>query len=304
MDRPERPLTRSDFFSDEDWRRHCLEGGLDPRTDRGRGYIPASSSGRFGGLYNAINGWEAEERSVRPYRQGGEHLTADQYVDAYEAVATSNVLGQVMNAHVVVAWGTVGLNEEADVAGATERFLEGVRKWTDKVGVPGRWFWVLERGTRQGLHLHLLVHLPRGYRADFERWASRAIRRISGLEPLKTEQSDTLYVRLDRDEVAFQWHTFRYMLKGLRPGSGIRASDDPRMLLDIADKAGLKLEDQGNFGVKRFGVCRPLAKGARAKNWRQWQQLRHAPCPIDYFAFDDRYVRSGEMLSVIPTLGI
>ncbi|RWB44802.1 MAG: hypothetical protein EOQ46_12870 [Mesorhizobium sp.] len=304
MDRPERPLTRSDFFSDEDWRRHCLEGGLDPRIDGGRGYSPATSPGHFGGLYNAINGWEPEQYPVRPYRQGGEHLTADQYVDAYEAVATSNVLGQVMNAHVVVAWGTVGLEEEADVAGATERFLEGVRKWTDKVGVLGRWFWVLERGQRQGLHLHLLLHLPRGYQADFKRWASRAIGRISGVEPVNTEQSHTLHVRMDRDEVAFQWRTFRYLFKGLRPGSGIRSPGDARMLLDIADKAGLTLEHQGNFGVKRFGVCRSLAKGARTRHWRHWQQLRHAPNPIDCFAFDDRYVRSGEMLNVIPTLGI
>lgn len=304
MDRPEYHLTRSDFFCDEDWRRHCLEGGFDSRAERGRGYVPASSSGHFGRLYNAIHGWEPAEYPVRPYRQGGEHLTADQYVDAYEAVATANVLGQVLNAHVVVAWGTVGLSEEVDVAEATERFLEGFRKWTCKVGVPGCWFWVLERGRRQGLHLHLLAHLPRGYREDFERWAARAIGRISGREPLKTEESRTLLVRIERDEVAFQWRTFRYLFKGLRPGSGIRSPHDPRMLLDIADNAGLTVEDQGSFEVKRFGVCRSLAKGARTKHWHGWQLLRHGPCQVDYFAFDDRYVRSGEMLSIIPTLGI
>jgi hypothetical protein len=164
-----------------------------------------------------------------------------------------------MNTAMSITWSTVGIHGDQQVLGSQKRFLERLRKWFDHRGIWPAWIWALERGRKRGLHSHLLISVPGELAKDF-RVGVRAILEGVVKRPLvetKNEKTVDFAVRQGVQIVA-QWEDFRYIMKGLEPGSfGWRAEDDLDEL-HLEDRARIRTRPQGIVTLKRLGMSREL----------------------------------------------
>ncbi len=89
------------------------------------------------------------ERVSHKNRPGGLRLTAAQFKDLYSAVAYANTLGLVMNCHVCITWGLLGITDHTEAANTlTHRVIKALRQWCkDRTGRDQlAWLYVHENG--------------------------------------------------------------------------------------------------------------------------------------------------------------
>jgi len=213
----DRQLTRGDFDNNEDWHRYCHEGGIEP-FGRDQPFGGVGASGHYEALASAIYG-----QRLRDYQRAweewgrGEHIHFDDLKKAYRAVAFANCLGRIMSSRLDITWSTVGITADRVVAAKQGEFLDWMRRWLDRHAGWASYLWVLERGTRRGIHSHMLFYLPHGMGQKFRTDAKRALAKIVERGLVDKPGEKTIRIRARGPELAAQWFRFAYMMKGLDP---------------------------------------------------------------------------------------
>lgn len=294
IERPERPLTREDFFSAEEWHRHCHDGGQVPWCDQEEsGWRYPAGRGHYSALARAIYG-HSERAYARTWEGYGvtDHLSFDHFERAYRALALANCRGRVLDMHISVSWSTVGVTSDLTVFDLHQRFLELIRKWCIQAGFWPAWLWVLERGARMGLHTHMIIAIPPEWRRKFVFYAKQAAAVVSPAPLLDTAESKTIHiVHRPTQNVDRQWWWFRYLFKGLRPDlMKLSPGSPPRPFAPIA---GIRPQPQGEVSVKRFGVSRELDQSSfdRWSTFHILPEINVASANTPSDLYDDRFFR-------------
>lgn len=276
MDKDEPPLTREDFESQDDWLRHCRQGGLDPfDLSEFRGLVGSS---RDTALASAIYG-DTERAYQRSWEGWGEseYLNFEDLQKGFRALAFANCRGRVLSTRLDITWSTVGADSDITVAHRQGKFLDWMRRWLTRNANGADFFWVLERGPKFGLHSHILCCLPEiGLGKAFKAAAETNLQRIVNKPLLKTDQSSTMKIQprsAGMADVGTQWERFRYMMKGLHPHEGWEDPHEVSGVYSFAERARISPEYGGVVAVKRMGVSRSLDDAS----FRRWAAINHFP---------------------------
>ena len=156
------------------------------------------------------------ERFSHKNRPGGRRLTRAQFVDLYSAVAYANTMGLVMNSHVSITWGLLGIKDHTDAANTlTDRVLKPLRAWYKyRTGQNElAWLYVHENGRIHGFHTHLIIAIPNQLRVAFQRWLKNCLSALCrhGAMP-KAAYHINAY---PSDPIGRQWRNFQYLTKGV-----------------------------------------------------------------------------------------
>lgn len=171
-----------------------------------------------------------------------------------------------LNYWLTIHWGRCGL-EDWQAGRATSEFLNYVRDFIRKRGLPVLWLYVRENGDAKGSHVHILLYLPseaaRGFHALRNAWLKRVVgapiragtckgvtlpRHAKWSSTPKQGQFTTKEGALQSDS----WNCLHYVLKGTAPR--------------VAKEMDLPLiEDGGAIIGKRCGVSKALQSAAMAK---------------------------------------
>jgi len=150
-------------------------------------------------------------------------VTLQQATNIIEAARHAVRIGLPFNRHITIHWEKAGV-PDSEAAEATGRYLKLLGDWVAKLGGRIAWAWVRENGEGKGSHVHILLHLPSGFRlgAMQRRWlrrttgkpyTARTIRtvRIAGTSKAATAATETYRVNLSA--------VLAYVLKGVPPGA-------------------------------------------------------------------------------------
>ncbi len=254
-------LTRADFDTADDYARYLLQAGLIPESVHTPQWM-RGASGKYVELFRASA--DLKPTAIRAAKSA-RHIAASDFENAYRAASFSNWSGTVMNVHLTIVWETVEKREDLEIRRCLEKFLERFRKWNSERSFATRWIYVQERVPSRGLHTHILASVDKLNRTDFERWALRCIKTVSGRIPIQNVQKGKTIVIRHRanDDVSTQWRLFQYLMKGVDPDAEIPDIQDRRKRRPITEVAGLRYRKQGNIFTKRVGVSRSLDRNAR-----------------------------------------
>ncbi len=175
------------------------------------------------------------------------------------------------------------------ISRARERFLEALKNWCRRQGIPFVQVYVLENPPQggHGLHLHILQHLPA------ERWhelreALHGCLRSAGGWPDEHFAPDQKWKPLDVfgeelglglpiDMALDPLKRLRYMAKGANPQEVVTLDGERITLEQLSERMGMggrfgiNLKPQGDARVsKRAGSSRAIGKAARkAARWTE-----------------------------------
>lgn len=231
----------------------------------------------------------------------------------YESVAFANYSGTPMNTFTTIAWSTVGVSADNKVQDARAEFLDRFRHWCDDHDLPFYHVWVLERGKRLGLHIHVLAHIPPAYRTAYGSWALSAVRTISKQEPLRGKMVDgkpplsTLHIGNRPMDIADQWRAFRYMVKGAGPDEVQKFLGRNYHSMLVSEFADLRCSYQGEVTGARSGRSQTLTDKAR---WLLFDQLGvpsawpNTRAPASKLHYGSSFLHEGDMRRQLQCLDI
>lgn len=154
-----------------------------------------------------------------------------------DAARHADAIGLPLNRMITIHWEAAGAPLEA-IARATGRFIDLMTKALARHGSKTAWLWVHEGGEREGMHCHLLAHVPANLVPVMRALQMRWLRIITG-EPYKSgvidsrpigrrlgiETSNPSFYIVNRDSLlayvlkgASQEAASRYGLTRLKPG--------------------------------------------------------------------------------------
>jgi len=191
--------------------------------------------------------------------------------------------GIVLNAHLTILWGYLGVADGAQAAWLLTRFNHEAAKWLkvgfvpgverkrrgQRVGVEGSehmYVYVHEWGRRQGLHTHELAFIPPEKKQQFEIWARSCLARLCGRDhiPLQALKITGGNWAAEHRRVWLCWNWFRYITKTLDPAYSVLRKDG----------AAVQVRDifRPRWFYEGAGVtCDQLASGSR-NIWTQAQK--------------------------------
>ena len=104
--------------------------------------------------------------SLPTRRRVSNTLSPIQSAQLFTAYRRSRNLGVPLNCHLSINWAFApgGLHPVV----RWFRFSDCARRWLRERGVPFTWVYVWERGVGETQHLHLVLHVPTGFHADFK----------------------------------------------------------------------------------------------------------------------------------------
>lgn len=196
------------------------------------------------------------------------------FAQVYAAAAFAEDQLMVLDSHVVINWGLMGLSEPADVQAAFSRFLKCLRDWLSQRRLPIAYIFSHESSARAGLHTHLAVHIrpwsPLGVdegqdvRPEFRRWVRAWARRDADRPTPRAVR-----VRGTAKETPWlHWLFFHYLMKGVDPDEVVRwprgSPDGHRILL--GDLVAIGPRDPGHVPLKpQAGWSQTLGPERRAR---------------------------------------
>lgn len=197
--------------------------------------------------------------------QAGEflHITAEECIDVYNAIAFANALGRILNTHISITWSTVGLADDAQIQAATARLLHSLEATCAQHNFPVAWVSVMERGKKRGLHTHILMSCRTEWIDQLSIWLRESVASIAHLKPLIGTAGETVSVKANEERnTNIQWSIFRYLMKGMDPAATHKFATGIRPL---AETLGIALKDQGAFVGKRVRIAGLLAAPERTR---------------------------------------
>ncbi len=207
------------------------------------------------------------ERFSHKNHPGGRRLTIAQFVDLYSAVAYANTLGLVMNSHVSITWGLLGIKDHTDAANTlTDRVLKPLRAWykyrtgQDELA----WLYVHENGRIHGFHTHLIIAIPNELRLAFQRWLKNCLSALCrhGAMP-KAAYHINAY---PSDPIGRQWRNFQYLTKGVGGKEELPARVGRHSHVPVGRLINAPLENPGEVLCrKKCGVANLIGVQSRQR---------------------------------------
>ncbi len=179
-----------------------------------------------------------------------EEISPAQVENLVQAAGFAALSGLPLNRHLTILW------EQANCVGRVQdiqgRFLERLRKWLEYRSVVPAFVWVFERGRDNGLHSHIVVHVPAEQLSNFKRML---LRWIDGDVDAKTVKLTSVRYREGVGYLKPVRGLLRYLLKGAARRS--------------TNQLGIIHTPQGLVMGKRAGTSQnlgPLARGLRSRS--------------------------------------
>lgn len=198
------------------------------------------------------------------------YLSGRQFVELYSAVSYANSLGLVMNVHVSITWGLLGIHSHEEAAKALRyEFFKHLQEWYEYRMPDGRpfvWLYVHEVGRKHGFHTHLLTAIPDELRQEFRDWMASRMSKLSrtGAVPKGTYK----IVAPPSDKIVRQWWYFRYFCKGIGGSEEVASSIGTEPGIKAASLIGVPGGRPADVRCrKRCGVSNNIGAQAR-KNAR------------------------------------
>lgn len=194
---------------------------------------------------------------------GGRRLNAYQFANLYSAVAFANTLGLVMNVHVSITWGLLGIHNHTEAAiTLTDRVLKPLRQWHQNGRGQFAWLYVHENGRTHGFHTHLMFAIPDDLRPAFRLWLRL---RLSALCRHGSTPKEACHITAPpSDRIGRQWRYFQYLTKGLDGSDELPARVGWQSHVRIGDLISQPLENPGDVRCKKkCGVSNLIGVKAR-----------------------------------------
>ncbi len=213
------------------------------------------------------------ERFSHKNRPGGLRLTVAQAKDLYGAVAYANTLGLVMNCHVSITWGLLGILDHTEAANAlTHRVIKALRQWyTDHTGRDQlAWLYVHENGRIHGFHTHLMLAIPNDLRLAFRDWMESRLSDVCRLDSMSDEAWHV--TAPPSDPIGRQWTYFQYLIKGIDENGVLPARVGWNSHIPVSRLIKFGLENPGDVRCrKKCGVSNLI--GAKARQTAGFRSL-------------------------------
>lgn len=258
---------RRDFIDREDYLRALRDGGIIPP----RSVLVGLEGAKGEEAQHMVAMYGLPEIIRRPKRPSHWISRQDLY-KAYNGVAFSNQRGVVLNAHITMVWKTVCRDGPETYSGALQLFQELFRKWCAEREFPCHGIYCWENGPRNGVHSHLLVHVPYTYKDKLQEWSSGAIKTITGNDSVdwsdrEEDKPATLCIRHRHDDDwRAQWTVFAYMMKGVDGGLLERVTEDGKeWTFSLPGLLNIRPRAQGEIWGKRVGVFRSIDAAAQRR---------------------------------------
>jgi hypothetical protein len=207
------------------------------------------------------------ERFSHKNRPGGLRLTAAQSKDLYGAVAYANTLGLVMNCHVSITWGLLGILDHTEAANAlTHRVIKALRQWhKDHTGRDQlAWLYVHENGRIHGFHTHLMLAIPNDLRLAFRDWLESRLSDVCRLDSMPKEAWHV--TAPPSDPIGRQWTYFQYLIKGMDENEALPARVGWNSHIPVSRLIKFGLENPGDVRCrKKCGVSNLIGAKARQR---------------------------------------
>ncbi len=198
----------------------------------------------------------------------GRYLTASQVADLYSAVAYANSNGLVMNVHISITWGMLGIEDHTAAANALcYEFVKHLRDWYQhKVpNSPFVWLYVHEVGRTHGFHTHILTAIPVGLRPAFRKWVRARLAGAArlGIPPHKDASK---VVAPPSDPIGRQWWYLQYLAKGVSAEAEVRSVVGVDPYVRVSELIKHPLKSPGFVTCKKTcGVSNNIGKEERRK---------------------------------------
>ncbi len=182
----------------------------------------------------------------------------------YDGMAFALRQGIVMNVHVTIVWGLLGIYDHDQASGSLEGFREALRHYARPRHYPFGCLYVYENTPKMGLHTHLLTTWAFAGRVLFRSWAENYAKRIAKGLPFKPE---AIIIRHRKDGVVDRhWRWFDYVTKGVDPTASVRDLDNRHIRHPQEIMRGKATRNEGSVCCKkRVGVSRNLDYDARSQ---------------------------------------
>ena len=207
------------------------------------------------------------ERFSHKNRTGGLRLNAAQVKDLYGAVAYANTLGLVMNCHVSITWGLLGILDHTEAANTlTHRVIKALRQWyRDHTGRDQlAWIYVHENGRIHGFHTHLMLAIPNDLRLAFRDWLESRLSDVCRLDSMPEEAWHV--TAPPSDPIGRQWTYFQYLIKGIDENQALPARVGWNSHIPVSRLIKFGLENPGDVGCrKKCGVSNLIGAKARQR---------------------------------------
>ena len=207
------------------------------------------------------------ERFSHKNRPGGLRLTVAQAKDLFGAVAYANTLGLVMNCHVSITWGLLGILDHTEAANAlTHRVIKALRQWyTDHTGRDQlAWLYVHENGRIHGFHTHLMLAIPNDLRLAFRDWLESRLSDVCRLDSIPEEAWHV--TAPPSDPIGRQWTYFQYLIKGMDENEALPARVGWNSHIPVSRLIKFGLENPGDVRCrKKCGVSNLIGAKARQR---------------------------------------
>jgi hypothetical protein len=300
----------------EEAARHLIESGYPPESLRsgikhvGDGERSLMLACIFGPCRASFEAASAEEHPLIDYAPyayppsrrrnltwGGRRLTVDQFVDLYSAVAFANLQGYILNAHVAITWGLLGITDHSKAAEALLRsVMNPLKEWyrARSNGRPLVWLYVHEDGNTHGFHTHLLLDMPTALIPGFKAWLRKRLRDICTSGPLP--RNAYKLVAPPSDPIGRQWRYFQYLMKGIDADAVLQSNVGSVSHVPVAQLIRVPIDNPGDVDcTKKCAVANVIGGSARrAAGFSSWLDRRVVDIRRMYAGMEYlEYVRNG-----------
>jgi hypothetical protein len=281
-----------DLWTDDSRARALFEAG-DLGLPPGRRY-PVLGSGEYSQRWRAVMG-ACEEEHLRGLEEKAQRdypdryirkrfrrlrtlvtcpnerlIGADQFREAYSAVAFANSKGAILNTHITLTWQLLGYQEDNEASAALQAgFIKPMREWyrhqADGLGRPFAWIYAHERSKSKGFHTHFLASIPLEFQRGFRKWLGGRLKRLSQNGSASKEAAFLTDVRPDRP-LLHQWRHFGYLMKSFDPRAHLPEFEGSATTVPLADLVEWPQEGPGEVNCKlRVGIARDIRAPERAR---------------------------------------
>ncbi len=207
------------------------------------------------------------ERFSHKNNPGGVRLKRTQFNDLYSAIAYANTLGLVMNCHVSITWGLLGILNHTEAAKTlTHRVIKALRQWyKDRTGRDQlAWIYVQENGRIHGFHTHLMLAIPNELRMPFREWLKSRLSDVCRLDSMPKEAFHVTAPPSDR--IGRQWRYFQYLTKGIDESEMLPARVGWNSHIPVSRLINIGVENPGDVQCrKKCGVSNLIGVKARQR---------------------------------------
>ena len=194
-------------------------------------------------------------------------ISAEEFIDAYSAVAFINAKGIALNTHITISSELLGItpkNSKEGLLHLHEQILHHLRNWYKQREVKFFWFYVNEYSAKSGFHTHLLSHIPPEYSEELKKYLLKRAKKINTL-PQFNERSIQVDINNGMD-LFKQWSLFQYICKGINRDHWIEdALSGERVYLE--ELIWAHYENPGNFHhIKKMAYSQNINKATRQQS--------------------------------------